>query len=177
MMVQMMKPKKTEITEKLRAEINKVVNKYIDQGIAELVPGVLFIDEVHMLSKGAFNALLKTLEEPPEHIIFILATTEIHKVPDTILSRVLRFDLRKIAHTDVVTHLQMIADNEGIKAEPEALDVLARAAAGGMRDAISLFEQYVIAGKLTFETVKQHLHLVEEQLLDDLFRSVGSGDH
>ena len=101
---------------------------------------VYIIDEVHMLSVSAFNALLKTLEEPPEYVVFILATTELHKLPATIISRCQRFDFRRISNDAIVSRLSYIADCEGIRFEPDALSRIAKAAAGGMRDAVSLLE-------------------------------------
>lgn len=95
---------------------------------------VYIIDEVHMLSKGAFNALLKTLEEPPAHVIFILATTEPHKLPATILSRCQRFDFKRIASGDITARLTEVATGEGYEFEPEALQLIAQAAEGGLRD-------------------------------------------
>ncbi|MCP8971354.1 DNA polymerase III subunit gamma/tau [Ectobacillus ponti] len=104
---------------------------------------VYIIDEVHMLSIGAFNALLKTLEEPPRHVIFILATTEPHKIPPTIISRCQRFEFRKIAVRDITARLATVIQNEGITVEEEALQIVARAAEGGMRDALSLLDQAI----------------------------------
>lgn len=101
---------------------------------------VYIVDEVHMLSGSAFNALLKTLEEPPSHVVFILATTELHKLPATIVSRCQRFDFRRISTEVLVDRLSYIANKEGIKYEPEALRIIAKMAQGGMRDAISLLE-------------------------------------
>ncbi|MGB2885495.1 MAG: DNA polymerase III subunit gamma/tau, partial [Dehalococcoidia bacterium] len=105
---------------------------------------VYIIDEVHMLTEPAFNALLKTLEEPPPHAIFVLATTEIHKIPLTILSRCQRFDFRRLTRIDMVGKLQDICEHEGIRAEPQALDLIARAATGSLRDAENLLEQIVL---------------------------------
>lgn len=102
---------------------------------------VYIIDEVHMLSKPAFNALLKTLEEPPEHVVFILATTDIHKVPDTILSRTQRFTFRSINPSDVQQHLRMIAENEGIGIDDDALALIATHGGGSFRDSISMLDQ------------------------------------
>ncbi|MDR3559334.1 MAG: DNA polymerase III subunit gamma/tau [Candidatus Pacebacteria bacterium] len=110
---------------------------------ASLKYKVYIIDEVHMLSTGAFNALLKTLEEPPAHVVFILATTEIHKVPETILSRCQRFDFTRLPMTDIVKKLKLIADAEKVKIESEALELIAIAAEGGMRDAESLLGQII----------------------------------
>ncbi len=107
---------------------------------------VFIIDEVHMLSTSAFNALLKTLEEPPEHIVFILATTEMHKIPATILSRCQRYDFRRIASPVIVERLRTIADNERISVEDEALHLIAKLSQGGMRDAIGMLELCAGAG-------------------------------
>ena len=104
---------------------------------------VYIIDEVHMLSQGAFNALLKTLEEPPSYAIFILATTEKHKVLPTILSRCQVYDFSRITVLDTIHHLQYVAQQEGINASEEALNVVAQKADGGMRDALSIFDQLV----------------------------------
>ncbi len=105
---------------------------------------VYIIDEVHMLTEPAFNALLKTLEEPPPHAIFVLATTEIHKVPLTILSRCQRFDFRRLTRADIVSKLQDICNQEGVEADPMALDVIAKAATGSLRDAENLLEQVIL---------------------------------
>src|SRR5690606_32769445 len=102
---------------------------------------IYIIDEVHMLSVSAFNALLKTLEEPPPHARFILATTEPHKIPATVLSRCQRFDFRRIPANEIARHLRHIVDSEGFQAEDDALMAIARSAQGGMRDAISLLDQ------------------------------------
>ena len=104
---------------------------------------VYIIDEVHMLSQGAFNALLKTLEEPPSHVIFILATTEPHKIPATILSRCQRFDFQSLDKADIVERLQYVLNAENIKATPEAVDLIAESSEGGMRDALSLLDQSI----------------------------------
>jgi DNA polymerase-3 subunit gamma/tau len=108
---------------------------------------VYIIDEVHMLSTAAFNALLKTLEEPPAHAIFILATTEMHKIPATVLSRCQRHEFRRVPVDDIVGQLKRIAESEKLNAEPEALTLIARQSAGGMRDAISLLDQMASTGK------------------------------
>ncbi|MDD4860112.1 MAG: DNA polymerase III subunit gamma/tau, partial [Dehalococcoidales bacterium] len=102
---------------------------------------VYIIDEVHMLTKEASNALLKTLEEPPPHVIFILATTEAHKVLPTILSRCQRFDFRRISQTDVVNKLAQVCQTEGIKIEPQSLNLIARTSTGSLRDAENLLQQ------------------------------------
>jgi DNA polymerase III subunit gamma/tau len=102
---------------------------------------VYIIDEVHMLSKGAFNALLKIMEEPPKHLMFILATTDAHKVPDTIISRCQVFNFRKITRPGMVKHLQFICASEGLTCEVDGLELIARLAEGGMRDAVKYLEQ------------------------------------
>lgn len=124
---------------------------------------VYIIDEVHMLSSGAFNAFLKTLEEPPPYAIFILATTEKHKIIPTILSRCQIFDFKRISDKDIVKQLQKIADSEGISAEPSALHVIAQKADGGLRDALSLFDKIVsYAGKkLTYQDVIRNLNILD----------------
>lgn len=109
---------------------------------------VYIIDEVHMLSPGAFNALLKTLEEPPPHAVFILATTELRKLPGTILSRCQRYDFKRISEEDIVSRLKEVADKTGVMCEPEAITMIAQSAEGAMRDALSIMDQ-CIAGKKT----------------------------
>jgi DNA polymerase-3 subunit gamma/tau len=123
---------------------------------------VYLVDEVHMLTEPAFNALLKTLEEPPAHVIFILATTEAHKVPATVVSRCQRFDFRRIPLSATVDRLAYIASQEQIEYEPEALEVIARTATGSLRDAVNLMEQLVDSyGKsLTLEHAQEGLGLV-----------------
>ena len=124
---------------------------------------VYIIDEVHMLSQAAFNAFLKTLEEPPAHAVFILATTEKHKILPTILSRCQIFDFHRITVPDAVSHLQHIATQEGVNAEEEALHVIAQKADGALRDALSMFDQLVaFAGKnLTYQAVTEQLHVLD----------------
>lgn len=125
---------------------------------------VYIVDEVHMLSTQAFNALLKTLEEPPPHVRFILATTEIQKVPPTILSRCQRFDFRRIPTPTIAAHLAQIVQEEGSDAEPEALTAIARSAEGCMRDAVSLLDQMLSFGeKVTFAQVQEALGAVSTQ--------------
>lgn len=137
---------------------------------------VYIIDEVHMLSISAFNALLKTLEEPPPHARFMLATTEPHKIPATILSRCQRFDLRRIAVPEIVTHLRHIAQEEGFGAEHEALTAIARSAQGCMRDAISLLDQMLSYGNetITFFQVQQALGAVSAQAVSSLVDALSS---
>lgn len=136
------------------------------------------IDEVHMLSTSAFNALLKTLEEPPEHVFFIMATTEAHKIPNTILSRCQRFDFRRIPSRAIAQHLQSICEREGHKHEPEALWILARQSDGSMRDAQSLLDQVInfSDGDLRRETVVTALGLTDRELLNGLLKAVIAGE-
>jgi len=139
---------------------------------------VYIIDEVHMLSRGAFNALLKTLEEPPEHVKFILATTETEKVPATILSRCQRYDFRNIATDEIVQHLQALTKDENVKAEDAALFLVARAGAGSMRDALSLLDRLLSLGEttLTVEMIEQLLGMPRSQAIFDLAQHIGAAD-
>ena len=123
---------------------------------------VYVIDEVHMLSKDAFNAFLKTLEEPPKHAVFILATTEKHKILPTILSRCQIYDFRRITTRDIAVHFVYVDEQEGVKTEPEALNVIAQRADGAMRDALSIFDQMVAssADGVTYEAVTTHLNVL-----------------
>ena len=131
---------------------------------------IYIIDEVHMLTKEAFNALLKTLEEPPEHAIFIFATTEIHKVPLTILSRCQRFDFKRIATKTIIHYLQQVAAKENIAVDEDSLLLIARKAEGGMRDALSILDQLIAFtdGKLSVEKVRESLGLINEELYFEL---------
>lgn len=124
---------------------------------------VYIIDEVHMLSSQAFNAFLKTLEEPPKHAIFILATTEKHKIIPTILSRCQIFDFNRIGISDISNHLAYVAKNEGVDAEPEGLNIIAQKADGAMRDALSIFDQIVsFSGKkITYQDVIGNLNVLD----------------
>ncbi|MFR9164986.1 MAG: DNA polymerase III subunit gamma/tau [Dysgonomonas sp.] len=135
---------------------------------------VYIIDEVHMLSSQAFNAFLKTLEEPPHHAIFILATTEKHKILPTILSRCQIYDFSRISITDIVEHLQYVAEQEHINAEPEALNVLAQKADGGMRDALSIFDQVVsfTGGNITYKSVIENLNVLDYEYYFKLTEAV-----
>lgn len=139
---------------------------------------VYIIDEVHMLSTAAFNGLLKTLEEPPEHVKFIFATTEIRKVPVTVLSRCQRFDLRRIPAADLTRLFGTIAEKEGIVAEPDALALIARAAEGSARDGLSLLDQAIAHGSGHVETdaVRAMLGLADRARIVDLFREIVKGD-
>ncbi len=139
---------------------------------------IYIIDEVHMLSAGAFNALLKTLEEPPSHVKFILATTEVQKVPATILSRVQRFDFRPIAPADIAAQLKHICDAEGVTVEDAALRRLARLANGSMRDALSLLDQALsmTTGSLTAEGLAELFPAAHDELAAELIDKLADGD-
>ena len=139
---------------------------------------VYIIDEVHMLSTAAFNAFLKTLEEPPEHAKFVFATTEIRKVPVTVLSRCQRFDLRRVEADVLMGHLSNIAKKEGVEVEPEALGIIARAAEGSVRDSLSLFDQAIAhaAGLVRADAVRQMLGLADRTRVIDLFEHLARGD-
>ncbi len=156
--------------------------------IRELIEGVRYrpvsarmkvyiIDEVHMLSNNAFNALLKTLEEPPEHVIFIFATTEIRKVPVTVLSRCQRFDLRRVEHDTLSAHFSRIAKAETVEIDSEALGMLARAADGSVRDGLSLLDQAIALGGRTIDAgqVRDMLGLADRARVLDLFDSLIRG--
>ncbi|MFT3939493.1 DNA polymerase III subunit gamma/tau [Rhodopseudomonas sp.] len=139
---------------------------------------VYIIDEVHMLSTAAFNAFLKTLEEPPEHAKFVFATTEIRKVPVTVLSRCQRFDLRRVEADVLMNHLSNIAQKEGVEVEPEALGIIARAAEGSVRDSLSLFDQAIAhaAGLVRADAVRQMLGLADRTRVIELFDALARGD-
>ena len=156
--------------------------------IRELIDGVRYrpatarfkvyiIDEIHMLSIKAFNALLKTLEEPPPHVKFILATTEIRKVPVTVLSRCQRFDLRRVDADLLTAHLQTVCEGEGTAAQPEALALMARAADGSVRDALSILDQAIVHAEGTIEAdrVRDMLGLADRVEVFDLFETIAAG--
>src|SRR6202167_135011 len=165
----------------------RAINEAIRYALVSARYKVYILDEVHMLSGAAFNALLKTLEEPPAHAKFIFATTEIRKVPITVLARCQRFDLRRVDAALLVAHLQGIAAKESIEAEPEALALIARAAEGSVRDALSLFDHGIAhaggAGNLTMpagpvraEDVRQMLGLADRTRVIDLFEALMRAD-
>ncbi len=169
-------------------EIDGASNRGIDE-IRELREKVKFapvegnykvyiIDEVHMLTTEAFNALLKTLEEPPSHVIFIFATTEIHKVPSTILSRCQRFDFKRLTSKEIFEHLSYLVKQENYDADEDALWLIGSEVDGGLRDAIGLLEQSIAyaEGKLTTKDVRTVLGLVENEALFDLARAVATHD-
>ncbi|MEK7692165.1 MAG: AAA family ATPase, partial [Bdellovibrionota bacterium] len=139
---------------------------------------IYIIDEVHMLTTAAFNALLKTLEEPPEHVFFIFATTEPQKLPATILSRCQRFDFRRIPVAQIQSHLSEVCQRDGITAEPGALTVIARAAEGGMRDALSLLDQVIAysGGSVTVATARESVGLIGSQILFSVLKPTMARD-
>ncbi len=135
---------------------------------------IYIIDEVHMLTTAAFNALLKTLEEPPAHVIFIFATTEPHKIPATILSRCQRFDLRRVTLAQIQGRLSQVCQAEGIETEAGALALVARAAEGSMRDSLSLLDQVIAYSgqKITTQSARESVGLIEGQTLMQVLRGV-----
>jgi DNA polymerase-3 subunit gamma/tau len=142
---------------------------------------IYIIDEVHMLSKNAFNALLKTLEEPPPHVKFLFATTEVNKVPVTVLSRCQRFDLRRISAEQLSKHFAWVSEEEGIVADPEALMLIARAAEGSARDGLSILDQAIAhagleGGGVTADAVRQMLGLSDRGAVRDLLTLILAGD-
>ena len=139
---------------------------------------IYIIDEVHMLSNQAFNALLKTLEEPPEHAKFIFCTTEIRKIPITVLSRCQKFDLRRVSTTEIINHLKMICESENVLIDSESLNLLARSSEGSVRDSLSLLDQAISIGKndIKAEDVKVMLGLSDKSKVWDLFDSLMEGD-
>jgi len=168
-------------------EIDAASHTGVDN-IRELLDGVKYapvssrykiyiIDEVHMLSKGAFNALLKTLEEPPAHVKFLFATTEADRVPITVRSRCQRFDLRRISADDLAAYFATLVEKEGVSIEEEALRLIARAADGSARDGLSLLDQAIALsqGEVTSDHVRSMLGLSDQSRILDLFRAVASG--
>lgn len=137
---------------------------------------VYIIDEVHMLTKEAFNALLKTLEEPPSHTFFILCTTEVHKVPETIISRCQRFDFKRVDIKAMMARLLYIAQNEGIEAEDRAVEAICRHVDGGLRDAIGLLDQLTMDGKLTYKNVQEILGISDFSTIESLYSSLMNKD-
>ena len=137
---------------------------------------IYIIDEVHMMTKEAFNALLKTLEEPPAYVYFILATTEVHKIPETIISRCQRFDFKRIDERALMTRLSYISQLEDIKAEDKAIEAIALHVEGGLRDAIQFLEQLTIDGKLSFEHVQSILGISDFETLEKLFEALKTKD-
>tara|TARA_B100001996_G_scaffold252385_1_gene195871 strand:- start:29 stop:940 length:912 start_codon:yes stop_codon:yes gene_type:complete len=139
---------------------------------------IYIIDEVHMLSNQAFNALLKTLEEPPEHAKFIFCTTEIRKIPITVLSRCQKFDLRRVSTLEIINHLKMICENEKVKIDTESLNLLARSSEGSVRDSLSLLDQAISISKndIKANDVRSMLGMSDKSKIWDLFDSLMEGD-
>jgi DNA polymerase III subunit gamma/tau len=137
---------------------------------------IYIVDEAHMMTKEAFNALLKTLEEPPAHAYFILATTEVHKIPETIISRCQRFDFKRISDKALMTRLSYIAQKEEIKVEDKAFELIARYVDGGMRDAIGLLEQLTNDNALKYDRVKEILGITDLSLLTDMLEALKGND-
>lgn len=169
-------------------EIDAASNNSVDQA-RELIANSIYrpmrgpykiyiIDEVHMLSTAAFNALLKTMEEPPEHVKFILCTTDPHKVPATIQSRCQRFDFRNIPVTNIAEHLRQIVKEEKLEAEPELIHQVARLGNGSMRDALSLMDRLMASGqkKLTTKLLEELLGLPDRELIGQLLDALAAGD-
>lgn len=158
-------------------EIRNIRDK-VEYAPSESKYKVYIIDEVHMLTTGAFNALLKTLEEPPAHAIFILATTEPHKIPPTIISRAQRFDFKAISLDQIVERLKFVADAQQIECEDEALAFIAKASEGGMRDALSVMDQAIAFGDgtLTLQDALNVTGSVHDEALDHLFDDIVQGD-
>ncbi|MFN4201087.1 MAG: DNA polymerase III subunit gamma/tau, partial [Fervidobacterium gondwanense] len=169
-------------------ELDAASNRGIDE-IRKIRDGVNFtpvmgkykvyiIDEVHMLTREAFNALLKTLEEPPEHILFVLATTNPEKIPPTIISRCHVLEFRNISKEDIVQRLKEVCESEGFDVTEEALEKISKKAAGGLRDALSILEQVVryAGGEVTSEVVEEALGYVSEDVLMRFLDALFSGD-
>lgn len=138
---------------------------------------VYIIDEVHMLSKWAFNALLKILEEPPEHVKFILATTETHKVPDTIISRCQRYDFKRISSIDIKNRLEFIAKSEKIKIDKKSLEYIVNNSWGWLRNAISIFEQFISWDEIIFDEIVKNLWIVWNDILENFLEKLISNDN
>ena len=163
-------------------EIDAASNTWVDN-IRELISKaqyrpttakfkVYIIDEVHMLSKWAFNALLKILEEPPEFVKFILATTETHKVPETIISRCQRYDFKNISESDLKSRLELIASEEKIEIDEKSLNYIVKNSAWGLRNAISLFEQLIDSSKIKYENIVENLWIVNEEKLENFLNKL-----
>lgn len=164
-------------------EIDAASHTWVDNIREEIIEKAVFqpniakykiyiIDETHMLSKGAFNALLKILEEPPSHVKFILATTEVNKVPETILSRCQRYDFSKITKNDIKSRLEFIAKEELVEADPEAIDYIVKNSDWWLRNAISLFEQFIIWWKISFDFIKNNLWLVNSDKIQEIINKI-----
>lgn len=137
---------------------------------------IYIIDEVHMLSKGAFNSLLKTIEEPKGNVCFILATTEIHKVPDTIVSRCQVFQFKKVSEEEIASHLASICDQEGFSYEKPALELIANISDGGVRDAVKYLDQVSILGNITTENASRFLGISSEATIKEFLDTIKKGE-
>lgn len=137
---------------------------------------IYIVDEVHMLSKWAFNALLKILEEPPTHVKFILATTETHKVPETIISRCQRYDFKRISDEDIRNRLWFIAKSENIKTDKKSIDYIIKNSSGWLRNAISLFEQLITNSEIKYENIIKQLEIVDENVIDEFLNKLLAKD-
>ncbi len=167
-------------------EIDAASNTWVDN-IREIIEKAQFqpsktkykiyiIDEVHMLSKWAFNALLKILEEPPSHVKFILATTETHKVPETIISRCQRYDFKRISNNDIKERLEYIANAEWIKIDEKSIEYIIKNSAGWLRNAISLFEQLIFDSELNYENIVKKLEIVDEDIISTFLEKLLNKD-
>jgi DNA polymerase-3 subunit gamma/tau len=168
-----------EIDAASNTQVDKIREEIIDKAIyppTNLQKKVYIIDEVHMLSKSAFNALLKIMEEPPEYLIFILATTEIHKVPETIVSRCEVFNFKRIPQEKIVERLKYIAENENIDYDEEWLKLIAKISDGWLRDAIKYLEQVSIVWKITAENVSKFLWIAPERQIQDFLDLIKSSN-
>ena len=166
-----------EIDAASNTQVDKIREEIIDKAIyppTNLTKKVYIIDEVHMLSKSAFNALLKIMEEPPEYLIFILATTEIHKVPETIISRCEVFNFKRISKNNVINQLKYIAEQEKLSYTEEWLELIAKISDGGLRDAIKYLEQVSIVGEINAENVSKFLWIAPERQIQDFLETVKS---
>ncbi|MCL2528800.1 MAG: DNA polymerase III subunit gamma/tau [Coriobacteriia bacterium] len=174
-------PDVKELDAASRTSVDNVREEIIDRVSFAPTQGaykIFIIDEVHMLSKSAFNALLKTLEEPPSHVIFVLCTTDVHKVQDTVQARCQRFDFKRITTEEIVGRLQYICEREGFDFEKSALELIAARSQGGMRDAIRSLEQAAVfsSGKITYEAAESLLGMVDTELLFLLCEHLAAGD-
>lgn len=169
----------TDVIEMDAASNNSVENirqirEEVNYATVDVKYRVYIIDEAHMLSTSAFNALLKTIEEPPENVIFILATTEQSKIPVTILSRCLRFEFNKITEENIIKRLKYVLNEEKIKYDDDALEYIAKAADGGMRDALSILDRCIFENteKLSFENIQKVLGTIDEQVITDIVNNI-----
>jgi len=138
---------------------------------------IYIIDEVHMLSKWAFNALLKILEEPPSHVKFILATTETHQVPETIISRCQRYDFKRISDTDISDRLNFIANSENVKIDKDSINYIIKNSSGWLRNAISLFEQFITDNKINYSDIVEKLEIVNEDIVKEFLKKLKNKDN